>query len=207
MRAALAKISTSQIEAVKLQRAQQVSKSTVDKDLAVLKAFFNWCIGRGLAASNPVRPVKLFREDNARLRYLTREEYERLLEAARRTIKTSPYLEEKLVLAAHTGLRRGSLFNLRWDQLDFANRVMRIPRTKSGRPLSLPLNATALASFQKLHAARAAESASPMCSRTPRVLTRASRSRTSRTDSTRPWSWPGSRTSRGTISGTPSPRG
>ena len=35
----------------------------------------------------------------------------------------------------HTGLRRGSLFNLRWDQMDFANRVLRIPRTKSGRPL------------------------------------------------------------------------
>ena len=34
------------------------------------------------------------------------------------------------MLAAHTGLRRGSLFNLRWDQVDFANRVMWIPRTK-----------------------------------------------------------------------------
>lgn len=109
VRAWLAKISTSQIEAVKLRRAQQVSRSTVDKDLAVLKAFFNWCIGRGLAVSNPVRPVKLFREDNSRLRYLTLEEYDRLLLAAR-TVKTSPYLEEKIVLAAHTGLRRGSLF-------------------------------------------------------------------------------------------------
>ena len=38
---------------------------------------------------------------------------------------------------------------------------MRIPRTKSGRTLSLPLNATALAVFQKLYAARPAEWASP----------------------------------------------
>jgi integrase len=114
LEAPLAKISTSQIEAVKLQRAQRVSKSTVDKDLAVLKAFFNWCIDRGLATLNPVRPVKLFREDNSRLRYLSREEYDRLLDAAR-TVKTSPFLEEKIVLAAHTGLRRGSLFNLQWD--------------------------------------------------------------------------------------------
>lgn len=45
----------------------------------MLKAFFNWSIARGLAASNPVRRVKLFHEDNSRLRYLSREEYERLL--------------------------------------------------------------------------------------------------------------------------------
>jgi integrase len=101
--------------------------------------------------------VKLFHEDNSRLRYLTREECDRLLEAAR-TIKTSPYLEEKIVLAAHTGLRRGSLFNLQWDQIDFANRVMRIPRTKSGRPLSLPLNATALKTLKALDEAKTPES-------------------------------------------------
>lgn len=62
------------------------------------------------------------------MRYLSREEYDRLIEAAKQ-VRTSPYLVEKIVLAAHTGLRRGSLFNLRWEQIDFANRVMRIPRT------------------------------------------------------------------------------
>jgi len=154
----LARISTSQVEAVKLRRAQKVSKSTVDKDLAVLKAFFNWCISRGLAVTNPVRPVKLFREDNSRLRYLSRDEYDGLLKAAR-TITTSPYLEDKIVLAAHTGLRRGSLFNLKWDQIDLAHRVMRIPRTKSGRTLSLPLNATALAILEKLFEKHSAECA------------------------------------------------
>src|SRR5436190_21263720 len=69
------------------------------------------------------------------------------------------YLVEKIVVAAHTGLRRGSLFNLRWDQIDFANSVMRIPRTKSGRPLSVPLNLTAKGTLEKLHAAREPEAA------------------------------------------------
>lgn len=57
------------------------------------------------------------------------------------------------MLAVHTGLRRGSLFGLRWEQIDFANRVLRIPRTKNGRPLSLPLNATAMSTLQSLYAA------------------------------------------------------
>ncbi len=105
--------------------------------------------------------MKLFHEDNSRLRYLTREEYGRLIEAVRamkaRANKPSPYLEEKIVLAAHTGLRRGSLFDLQWDQIDLANSVMRIPRTKSGRPLSVPLNATAKGTLEKLSKSREPE--------------------------------------------------
>jgi site-specific recombinase XerD len=52
-----------------LQRAKKVARSTTDKDLAILKAFFNWSIAHQLAVSNPVRRVKLFHEDNSRLRY------------------------------------------------------------------------------------------------------------------------------------------
>jgi integrase len=130
-----------------------VAHSTVDKDLAVLKSFFNWCMSHGLAASNPVRSVKFFNEDNSRLRYLTEDEYKRLLDAAR-NVEASRYLPEKIILAVHTGLRRGSLFNLRWDEVDFLNRVVRIPRTKSGRPHSLPLNATALTTIQALYTQR-----------------------------------------------------
>ncbi len=108
--------------------------------------------------------IKLFHEDNSRLRYLTREEYDRLVAAARTlsarsSISTpSPYLVEKIVLAAHTGLRRGSLFNLSWDQIDLENRVLRIPRTKSRRPLSVPLNVTAHDTLKALHEARDAAS-------------------------------------------------
>jgi integrase len=118
-----------------------------------LKAFFNWCLARNLAASNPVRRVKFFNEDNSRLRYLTEDEYERLLQAARQ-IETSPQLAEKIILSVHTGLRRRSLFHLQWDQIDFLNRVVRIPRTKSGRPHALPLNVTALTTLQALFNAR-----------------------------------------------------
>lgn len=131
--ALLAKITPAHIEDVKLRRAQEVAHSTVDKDLAVLQAFFNWCMLRNLAASNPVRRVRFFNEDNSRLRYLTEDEYSRLLQAAKK-IETSPFLAEKIIMSVHTGLRRGSLFHLRWDQVDFLNRVLRIPRTKSGRP-------------------------------------------------------------------------
>jgi len=149
----LAKITPALIEDVKLRRAQDVAHTTVDKDLAVLKAFFNWSMARSLTASNPVCRVKFFNEDNSRLRYLTEEEYSRLIQAAK-TIETSPLLAEKIILSVHTGLRRGSLFHLRWDYVDFLNRVVRIPRTKSGRPHAVPLNATVLTTLQTLYTER-----------------------------------------------------
>ncbi len=127
----LAKITPALIEDVKLRRAQDVAHTTVDKDLAVLKAFFNWSMARSLTASNPVCRVKFFNEDNSRLRYLTEDEYSRLIQAAK-TIETSPLLAEKIILSVHTGLRRGSLFHLRWDYVDFLNRVVRIKDVKNG---------------------------------------------------------------------------
>ncbi len=41
--------------------------------------------------------------------------------------------------------------HLRWDQVDFLYRVLRIQRTKSGRPHALPLNATVLTTLQALY--------------------------------------------------------
>src|SRR5882762_5393566 len=126
---------------------QIVSPVTVGAVLA------NDSMARNFAASHPVRRVKFFNEDNSRLRYLTEDEYSRLLEAAK-TIEASPFLAEKIIWSVHTGLRRGSLFHLRWDQVDFLNRVLRIQRTKSGRPHALPLNATVLTTLQTLFTER-----------------------------------------------------
>jgi len=78
---------------------------------------------------------------------------EKLLGTAR-SVETSPYLVEKIILSVHTGLRRGSLFPLRWEQIDFLNKLIRIPRTKSGRPHSVPLSGTDLLTLQQLHSQR-----------------------------------------------------
>jgi len=69
-------------------------------------------------------------------------------------IEASPFLAEKIILSVHTGLRRGNLFSLRWDYVDFLNRVVGIPRTKSGRPPAVPLNATVLTTLQALYTER-----------------------------------------------------
>lgn len=144
-------ITTADLERLKLNRLQddKVAKATVDKNIAVAKSFFSWCILQGLTSSNPAKKVKLFHEDKERVRFLDPEtEYPKLLVEA----KNGPwYLAPLIVLDLNTGLRRRNILNLRWDQVDFKRRIIRIEsRTKSGRPHNLPLNDTAFQKLQEL---------------------------------------------------------
>jgi site-specific recombinase XerD len=83
-----------------------------------------------------------FRADTRRLRYLTKDQFARLLAEARKVTR-SPHLGAAIALAVFTRLRRGNLLGLRWQWVDWTNRVIRVPRTKGGTPLAIPLNATA----------------------------------------------------------------
>lgn len=143
-RTPLKDVTTAHIEQMKLHRLEydKVAKSTVDKNVALAKSFFSWCIHQGLTATNPVK--------NERVRFLDPEaEYPKLLEEAR----NGPwYLEPIVVLDVNTGLRRRNVLDLRWDQIDFKRRIIRIEsRTKSGRPHNLPLSDTAFQTLKEVH--------------------------------------------------------
>lgn len=117
---------------MKLRRLEEdkVAKSTVDKNVAVAKSFFNWCINQGITNSNPVKKIKLFHEDNERVRFLDPDtEYPKLLAEVR---KGPWYLEPIVMLDLNTGLRRRNLLDLRWDQVDFSGESSELragPRT------------------------------------------------------------------------------
>ena len=159
----------------------------------MLRRLFNWAIEQGLTADNPVRRVKFFRADVKRLRYLTEDEYKLLLAEAAKVTR-SPFLRDAIELAVHTGLRRGNLLGLQWSWVDWENRVIRVPRTKNGKPHAVPLSATAYATLKRL-CGRASRTRS-MSSSTGRASSLPPRSRTSRTASTRRSRTPASRTSR-----------
>lgn len=103
---------------------------------AVLRAVFNRAIEwEKFAGRNPAARVKAFRVENARLRFLEREEIPRLLAAC------SPQIHALVVCALMTGLRKGELLKLRWEHVDLGNGIIYVLQTKSGKPREIPIAA------------------------------------------------------------------
>jgi site-specific recombinase XerD len=67
------------IEKYKAERIKYVKPATVNRELACLKCMFNKAIQWGKLDGNPMKRVKLFKENNQRIRYLEIEEIKKLL--------------------------------------------------------------------------------------------------------------------------------
>ncbi|UCG51023.1 MAG: site-specific integrase [Candidatus Latescibacterota bacterium] len=131
-------------ERFKAARADQVSKSTVNRDLSVLKRLFNLAIDWNLVATNPLKKVAVYRLDEKTMRVLSHEEERRLIEAA------APHIRPLIIVAINTGMRRGELLSLQWEQVDLQSRTITIKHSKNGRVRHIPINKTTQEAFVAL---------------------------------------------------------
>ena len=69
-------------ERFKAARAGRVKKSTVNRDIAVLKRLFNLAIDWGLVAGSPVKKVAMYRIEEKLMRVLSPDEEQRLIASA-----------------------------------------------------------------------------------------------------------------------------
>lgn len=132
----LSEITPRMIEEYQTKRSESVSPATVNRDLARLKHMFNKAIEWDQAKDNPVIKIKMLRENNRRLRYLTQEQFERLVNRA------PSHFKPILIAARHTGMRKGEVLSLKWDQVDFRERFIYLTDTKNGETREIPMNQT-----------------------------------------------------------------
>lgn len=83
-------------------------------------------------------------------RYLRPEEVERLIKVARLLDRKWGKLCALIVLAFHTGLRKGNLQALRWADVDLERRTITVLKTKNGRPQVSALSERAVAELSRL---------------------------------------------------------
>jgi len=81
------------------------------------------------------RPLTL-KEEGRRLRYLSKEEMRRLIDAC------PPHLKPIVILALNTGMRRKEILSLRWDQVNFKTGYIYLEKTKTGEKRQIPMNQT-----------------------------------------------------------------
>ena len=70
----------------------------------------------------------------------------------RRGIKaavTDPMIRDIFWIGMYSGMRLGEILTLHWDNVDFIRRVVRVPHTKTGVPLELPITRQLLAILER----------------------------------------------------------
>ena len=142
----LAEMTPKLISSYKVKRHEQgAAPATLNKELGLMKTAFNvaireweWC------RDNPVRRVAMERVNNARVRYLNDEEFDRVLG------KCPDWLRPIVLTARYTGMRRENVVSLRWDQVDLFRKVILLDQTKNGDRLGIPLCERAAEVFKVL---------------------------------------------------------
>jgi integrase len=153
--------------------------STVNRDLSFLKASLSKAVEWGLLYVHPLRSVKQSREDsNAKVRFLSADEEIRLRTAlAAREAKIrqerasanewrrvrkyrlmpditpdkfADHLKPMVILSLNTGMRRGEIFSLTWDNVDLIAGRLTVTgqNAKSKRTRHIPLNSESLTALR-----------------------------------------------------------
>ncbi|PIW65465.1 MAG: hypothetical protein COW12_01810, partial [Candidatus Omnitrophica bacterium CG12_big_fil_rev_8_21_14_0_65_45_16] len=110
-----------------------VQPSTVNRELATLNALLNKALAEGILVANPcqqIQKLKFSESGRARERFLDEDEIKRLLSAAGYPLK------QILVIALGTGMRRGELMGLRWQDISIRDNddfgLITLRHTKNG---------------------------------------------------------------------------
>jgi integrase len=124
-----------------------LKNSSCNKIMNVLKHMFAKAIEWEMVESETlkrVRKVKLLRDDGKRLRYLSKEECRALLDAC------DAHLKPIVIAALNTGMRRGEILSLKWENVDLKHGFILLSDTKNGERREIPINQTLRTTLQNL---------------------------------------------------------
>ncbi len=125
--------------------AEPWAPATANRYRALLSLTYRLAIRNGKLSVNPARSVEHRVENNARTRWLSPEEEKRLrLQIA----VTCPEHAPELDLALSTGLRLSEMYALTWENVNLAQRILTIPRSKNGSARHVGLSQQALSALR-----------------------------------------------------------
>jgi integrase len=137
-------ITTWQIEKYKARRKEEIRPASVNRELALLKHMYSKAIEWGKCKESPAKKVKLLKGEVKRVRFLMPDEIQRLLS------NCADHLKPIVTVALHTGMRKGELLGLKWDQVNFDQGIISLLDTKNHERRDLPMNETIKATLSEL---------------------------------------------------------
>jgi integrase len=111
-------------------KRKELSPTTVHQVLTLIRSIFRKSVTWGLYEGQiPTESIKFPKLDNKRLRFLTHNEADRLLEALK---EKSQQVYNQSLLALFCGLRFSEIANLTWADIDLPNEIIQIRDAKGG---------------------------------------------------------------------------
>lgn len=119
-------------EFVKTLLAKRLSPATVLKAVALVKEMFKHAVQWGYLDANPAQYIERPRVEIEEMQILTPPEIRRLLEAAEQPLQTL------LLCAVLTGMRRGELLGLKWEDVAMDDNRIHVRRSLWKGKLTTP---------------------------------------------------------------------
>ena len=121
---------------------KKLSPQSIKHCLTLLTRLVNFGVDQQLCRPLSFR-IKKPSFDNRVTEVLDSEQLQSLLLAIDTDLKHDPYTGRAMLLALATGMRRGELIKLKWDDIDFTRGFITLKNTKSGKTHNIPINTTA----------------------------------------------------------------
>lgn len=142
----LKEISSFDIERLKMDlkagtnaRGKPYQPATIKHQLVLLRRLFNVAIKWGMFdGSNPVSKVSMPKLDNQVTEFMTDDQAESLFSV----LESWPCRENAAFVkfALFTGMRRGELFKLKWEDVDLDRGFVTLRKPKGGKTVTLPVS-------------------------------------------------------------------
>jgi integrase len=118
--------------------------ATINRDISCLHHMFSKAVEWEMIEKSPFDKGKslLVKENNQRLRYLEENEIDSLLK------ECTPPIRDIVECALNTGMRRGEILNLKWNQI--RNGFIYLKKTKTQNPREIPINDTLDKMFKRI---------------------------------------------------------
>jgi len=137
-------ITAEDIDRIKADRESAgVAPATTNRTLEVLRSVLRMALKRNWLKALP--PIEFLDEPDVRIRWITPEEADRLIQELAKSKRTAA-LAELVRFSLATGLRESNVTGLEWSRVDLERRVMWVEgyQSKNGSAFNLPLSAEAI---------------------------------------------------------------
>lgn len=130
-----------------------LSPATLTRYVATLGGVYRYAKRMRLVRKSHVSPTRGIETHSSPVdknKFMTPDEVDRLIKVARVVDRQWRKLPCLITLGFHTGLRLGSLMDLRWGDIDWTERTAYVKRTKNGDPHVSPLSTACMSELSKL---------------------------------------------------------